>query len=188
MRAGSPGCRLPRWPGAARDQVLRAAWSRRQVTPRRPRRQSRRRRRGDREFTAVLPAGAASLVPRGRQDGGSRQRGPAAARVSGRCWASSGPTWWRPDWFRDPGDRPPVRSRALRLPRRPPFGGAGRQHQAGLGDLPPAAPHAAGHCLVPHAARTSTPNGWPSSSAPGGRRIPSCPAFTGRAASSSASG
>ena len=48
-----------------------------------------------------------------------------------------------------PGDRAALRSRPLQLPGRPPLAGADRQHQAGLGDLPPAAPHAAGHGLVP---------------------------------------
>ena len=43
-----------------------------------------------------------------------------------------------------PGDRPAVRSGPLRLPRRSPLGGAGRQRQAGLGTLPAAAPHVAG--------------------------------------------
>ena len=47
------------------------------------------------------------------------------------------------------GDRAPLRSWPLQLPDRPSLAAADRQHQAGLGDLPAAASHAAGHGLVP---------------------------------------
>ena len=87
-----------------------------------------------------------------------------------------------------PGHRPPVTRGPLRLPDQPPLRGADRQRQAGLGDLPAAAPDAAGHGLVPQPRRAVRRSGSPTSCAPGGGRTPSCPACTGRAASRSASG
>ena len=58
-----------------------------------------------------------------------------------------------PDWFRDPvtGRRSAPDRYAFRINQR--SRGAGRQHQAGLGDLPAAAPHAAGHGVVPERRR-----------------------------------
>ena len=77
----------------------------------------------------------------------------------------------QPDWFLDPvtGRRAP--SGPLCLPDQPPLGGADRQHQAGLGDLPAAAPDPAGHCLVV-TGTSGTPAGWPNSCAPGGEENP----------------
>ena len=79
----------------------------------------------------------------------------------------------RPDWFCDPvtgrrSDRGP-----LRVPDQPPLRGADRQRQAGLGDLPPAAPHAAGHGLVPQPRRgIRPPGGGPAALLVAGEPVP----------------
>ena len=171
------------WRG--RDQALQAAWSRRQVGREQVAAVATRR-CGERRFARGSPRGHRRAGARGGQGGRPGGRGPAPARRVG----GAGRRQDRPGAARlvpRPRDRPPVPAGPLRLPDQPPLGGADRQHQAGLGDLPAAAPHAAGHGLVPQPRAEPTPTGWPTSCAPGGGRTPSCPACTGRAASRSAS-
>ena len=74
-----------------RDQVLQAAWSRRQVTPDQlgkallaP--------AGDRRFTAVLPAETAARVPEEAKTAVLASADRCCA-VNGKCWASSGTIW-----------------------------------------------------------------------------------------------
>ena len=136
----------------ARDQALQAAWSApagdaaRQLAAVAPPPG------GDREFTAVLPPGTAALVPEA-----ARAAVLAAAdRLLRGEWEVLGVVRTdlvTPDWFHDPVTGRRSAAGPLRLPDQPPLGGADRQHQAGLGDLPAAAPHAAGHGLVPQPRR-----------------------------------
>ena len=92
-----------------------------------------------------------------------RRRGPAAQRRVGdarRRPDRHGATRLVPR----PGDGPPVRPGCVRVQPRPAFRGtSGRQHQAGLGGQPAAAPDAASGRLVPDAARTRTRSASPTS-------------------------
>ena len=174
----------------ARDQALRIAWSRRQVQPRPARRDGRPRPCHGGGRAPVHRRRCRPIPPRGcpRKPGRPSWRPrTGCCGANGRCWASPGPTW-SARLVPRPGDRPPGSRRPLRLPDQPPLRGADRQRQAGLGNLPAAAPDAAGHGLVPQRRRAPTRGGWPTSCARGGGRTRSCPACTGRAASRSASG
>ena len=131
-----------------RYQVLRAWWSRRQVRPGRL---------GadapppdvERRFGAVLPPGTAERIV-----GEARAAVlESAERLLRGEWEILGVVrtdMVQPDWFLDPVTGRRSGSGPLCLPYRSPLGGAGRQRQAGMGALPAAAPHAAGHRLVPH--------------------------------------
>ena len=168
-----------------RDHIRRMMWSRRQVMREQlgkigepP--------AGERGFTVVLPPETAAQVPEAAKDAILA----TAERLLRGEWEVLGVVRTDlvlPDWFRDPvtGRRSAPHRYAFRINHR--SRGAGRQRQAGLGDLALAASHAAGHCLVPHSRREDMRTGWPIIFAPGGGRIPSCQVFTGRAASSSAS-
>ena len=126
---------------------------------------------GDRKFSAVLPRETAASVP---AEAKAAVLASADRLLRGE-WEVLGVVrtdMVRPDWFRDPVTGRRSASRPLRLSCRSPLGGAGRQRQAGLGDLAHAAPHAAGHRLVPYLMRRSTRTGWPSTSAPGGEENP----------------
>ena len=127
----------------ARDQVLQAAWSRRQVTREQLDAGSCRHRRVSARFTAVLPPDTAARVP---AEAKAAVLASADRLLRGE-WEVLGVVRTdlvQPDWFRDPVTGRRSAPRPLRLPGRSPLGGAGRQRQAGLGDLAPAASHAAG--------------------------------------------
>ena len=102
---------------------------------------------GERGFTVVLPPDTAARVP-----GEARAAVlDSADRLLRGEWEVLGVVRTdlvRPDWFHDPVTGHRSAPRPLRVPHQSPLGGAGRQRQAGLGDLAPAAPHAAGHRLV----------------------------------------
>ena len=55
-----------------------------------------------RRFTAVLPPDAAAARARARPGPRSSRTRTGCSRASGRCSASSAPTWTQPDWFYDP--------------------------------------------------------------------------------------
>jgi heparinase II/III-like protein len=85
----------------ARDQALRAAWARRQVTPAQAGAAGLLATAGEREFTAVLPEGTAARVP---ADAGAAIVAAADRLLKGE-WEVLGVTRTdleSPDWFRDP--------------------------------------------------------------------------------------
>ena len=128
-----------------RDEALQLAWSRRQV----------RREQlvsavslpaGERRFTAVLRPDTAARVP---EEARKAVLEAANGLLRGE-WEVLGVARTDlvlPDWF---SVRSAVRSRPLRLPHRSPLGRTGRQYQAGVGDLAPAAPYAPGYGMVSH--------------------------------------
>ena len=134
-----------------REQALRRAWARRQVRPEQvpglpplttalPIQ--------ERRFTSVLPPGAGALVPAAAQEAIIAD----ADRLLDGEWEMLGVVrtdMKDPDWFHDPatGRRSSPQAYAFRVDHR--SEGGGRQHQAGLGGQPAAAPDAAGGRLVP---------------------------------------
>ena len=171
-RAGPPGCRRPRWPGGPVTRRVSLAWSRRQVRPRARFRRPAGRSSGERRFTAVLPGGTAGRVPAAAEARPAGRGGPAdARRVGGARRRPDRPG--APGLVPRPGDRPPVLAGPLRVPDQPPLRRADRQRQAGLGDLPPAAPHAAGRGLVPDRRRgVRAPGGGPAAVLVPGEPVP----------------
>ena len=171
--AGSAGCRRREMAWRARDQARQgglvappgAAGTRLGSPPT----------CGERRFTAVLPAGYRRAGARRRPGRPSSRPRTGCCAASGRCSASSGPTW-AAGLVPRPGDGPPVAPRTATPSASTTARGTDRQRQAGLGDLAAAAPHAARHRLVPHRRGAATRSGSPSSCAPGGGRTRSCPA------------
>ena len=109
----------------ARDQVVRAAWSPRQVTRQQLARAAAAAPARELAFTAVLPPGTAARVP----EEARKQVLEAADRLLRGEWETLGvlrTDLERPDWFRDPVTGRRSDPDQLRVPRRPPLGGAGR--------------------------------------------------------------
>ena len=136
----------------ARDQLVRAAWSPRQVTREQLARAASPAPGRELAFTAVLPPGTAARVP-------EEARKPvleAADRLLRGEWETLGvlrTDLERPDWFRDPvtGRRSDPDRYAFRVDHR-------SEEQVGnvkqvWETLPAAAPHAAGHRLGPEPGR-----------------------------------
>ena len=130
---------------------------------------------------ALPPASAGSppccrRIPRRGCPGGQGRRTGAADQLMRGEWDVLGvdrTDLVAPDWFHDPvtGRRSAPDRYAFRINHR--SRGADRQHQAGLGDLPPAAPHAAGHGLVPHPRRgVRRPGGRPAALLVAGEPLP----------------
>ena len=183
--AGPPRCRQPRWRGERAIRCCGRLWSRRQVTPG----QARHGCAAARGRAPDSPPSCRRTPPRASPRRPGRPFSTARTgcwAASGKCWASTRTDLVLPDWFRDPvtGRRSAPDRYAFRIDHR-------SEEQVGnvkqvweLSRLQ----HLTLLATPGFSPVTSnTPAGSPTICAPGGGRIPSCPACTGRAASSSAS-